>query len=69
MSAALEPLSLRVISLQEPYAEKIRAASCRCEAAIRNLYDLDHALEAGIVRRDDTGLLYRGFTALTLHYV
>lgn len=57
MNSAVAPLSVHVISLQEAYAEKIRAALCRREAAIRDFYDLDHALEAGIVKRDDRGLL------------
>jgi len=55
--AAHAPFSVSVISRQEAYAEKIRAALCRREAAIRDFYDLDHALEAGIVGRDDAGLL------------
>ncbi|OFX11214.1 MAG: hypothetical protein A2516_00095 [Alphaproteobacteria bacterium RIFOXYD12_FULL_60_8] len=40
----LKPVVVRCISRMEAYAEKFRAALSRREAAIRDFYDLDHAV-------------------------
>jgi len=40
----LKPVVLRCISRMEAFAEKFRAALSRREAAIRDFYDLDHAV-------------------------
>jgi predicted nucleotidyltransferase component of viral defense system len=40
----LKPVPVNCLSLREAYAEKFRAALSRREAAIRDFYDLDHAI-------------------------
>jgi hypothetical protein len=45
------------MSLQESYAEKIRAAPSRREPAIRDLFDLHHAIESGILDATSASLL------------
>jgi len=40
-------LSLRVLSLHETYAEKVRAALTRNPPAVRDIFDIDHAVRAG----------------------
>lgn len=44
---ALPPIPVRVLTLEEAYAEKIRAALTRRVPAIRDFYDLDNAHQAG----------------------
>jgi predicted nucleotidyltransferase component of viral defense system len=39
-------LSLRVLSLHEAYAEKVRAALTRSPPAIRDIFDIDEAVRA-----------------------
>ena len=41
------------ISLREAYAEKLRAAMTRREVAIRDYFDVDHALQEGRLGEDD----------------
>jgi predicted nucleotidyltransferase component of viral defense system len=41
---AHSPFKVQVLSLRETYAEKIRAALSRTEPAIRDFFDLHHAL-------------------------
>ena len=55
----VESWPVRVLSYQEAMAEKVRAALCRDEVAIRDFYDVDHAVR-------NTGLLPQdpGFLAL-----
>jgi predicted nucleotidyltransferase component of viral defense system len=43
------PIPVRVLSLEEAYAEKVRAALTRREPAIRDFFDLDSAVEQGIL--------------------
>jgi predicted nucleotidyltransferase component of viral defense system len=40
----LAPVEMRAMSLAEAMSEKCRAALCRREAAIRDFYDIDHAV-------------------------
>lgn len=42
---AVPPIQVPCISLQEAMAEKFRAAMTRLEPAIRDFYDIDHAVE------------------------
>lgn len=44
---AIEPVPVKVMSLLESYAEKLRAALTRMEPAIRDFYDIDHAIRGG----------------------
>ena len=37
-------MSVRVLQIQEAYAEKVRAALTRREPAIRDFFDIDHAV-------------------------
>lgn len=48
-SIKVNPINIICLSLKEAYAEKIRAAFCRKKLAIRDFYDLDHALKNNIV--------------------
>ena len=43
--SALPPVNVRVLQLREAYAEKIRAALTRREPAIRDFFDIDHAVQ------------------------
>jgi predicted nucleotidyltransferase component of viral defense system len=43
----IDSVAVAAISRQEAYAEKLRAALSRREPAIRDFYDVDHALRAG----------------------
>jgi predicted nucleotidyltransferase component of viral defense system len=54
---AIEPFPIVAMSLRESYAEKIRAALSRREPAIRDLFDLHHAIDSGILDVGDPGLL------------
>jgi predicted nucleotidyltransferase component of viral defense system len=54
---ALVPVPVAVISARESYAEKLRAALSRREPAIRDLFDLQHAIGAGILDMNDPALL------------
>jgi predicted nucleotidyltransferase component of viral defense system len=45
------------LSFEEAMAEKVRAALCRRAAAIRDYYDVDHAVERGGVRLDEPELV------------
>ncbi len=46
---ALAPVDVRVLCVMEAYAEKIRAALTRREPAIRDYFDIDHAVRRTIV--------------------
>ncbi len=54
----LPPLPLPCLSLLEAYAEKFRAALSRKEAAIRDFFDLDHAVQTRGIRADDPELIH-----------
>lgn len=46
------PVQVRVLSIQETYAEKIRAALTRRPPAIHDFFDIDIALRKGLFRHD-----------------
>ncbi len=46
--AAFAPVEVRVLSLTEAYAEKIRAALTRRDPAIRDFFDIDHAVQMAL---------------------
>lgn len=48
-SVALAPVEVRVLSLREAYAEKARAAISRRELAVRDFYDIDFAMQRGLL--------------------
>jgi predicted nucleotidyltransferase component of viral defense system len=50
-------LSLHVMSLHETYAEKVRAALTRSPPAIRDIFDIDHAVRAGRLDLSQPGFL------------
>lgn len=54
---ALASIPVVAMSRQESYAEKIRAALSRREPAIRDLFDLHHAIESGILDVTSESLL------------
>ncbi|MBX3435768.1 MAG: nucleotidyl transferase AbiEii/AbiGii toxin family protein [Pirellulales bacterium] len=56
-SVAVQPVAVPVLSLREAYAEKIRAALSRRDPAIRDFFDLGHALAAGLIKVADQPLL------------
>jgi predicted nucleotidyltransferase component of viral defense system len=56
-SVAVAPVSVPTLSLRETYAEKFRAALTRREPAIRDFFDLDHAVRSGRLNAADTHLL------------
>lgn len=47
----------RVLSVREAYAEKLRAALTRSEPAVRDFFDLDHAIASGRVDVNDRSLI------------
>lgn len=53
----VEDLSLRCLSYREAMAEKLRAALSRREPAVREFFDLDHAVESGRLDAEDGELL------------
>jgi len=50
-AAVVAPFNMRVLSMREAYAEKLRAAMTRREPMIRDFFDLDHAF---LTRNIDT---------------
>lgn len=55
--AAVPELAVKVLSLRETYAEKARAALSRREPAIRDFYDIQFAVQKGILNLADPELL------------
>jgi predicted nucleotidyltransferase component of viral defense system len=53
---AIAAIPVTVMSCRESYAEKIRAALSRREPAIRDFYDIDHAVQAGTIAMADSSL-------------
>ena len=45
VQSAFPPVNVRALSLREAYAEKVRAALTRPEPAIRDFFDIDHAVQ------------------------
>lgn len=54
---SVELIQIIGLHLQEAYAEKIRAALCRKELAIRDYYDLDYCTENNLVALSDEKFL------------
>jgi hypothetical protein len=52
-SALVRALNVPCLSREETMAEKLRAALCRREVAIRDFYDIDHAVHRLGIRLDD----------------
>ena len=53
----LSPATIFCLSTKEAFAEKIRAALARKDAAIRDLFDLDHAIRHKKIDMQDAELL------------
>lgn len=53
----IEPFNIESLSLQETMAEKLRAALCRSTPAIRDYFDVDHAVSAGLLDPADETLI------------
>jgi predicted nucleotidyltransferase component of viral defense system len=56
-AAAIAPMEVPVLSYRETYAEKFRAALTRREPAIRDFYDIDHAVRSGRLNTFDGRLI------------
>lgn len=56
-SALVPALRVPCLSQREAMAEKLRAALCRRDVAIRDFYDIDHGVRRLAVRLDDAQLL------------
>lgn len=54
---ALTTVDVRVLCLTEAYAEKIRAALTRREPAIRDFFDIDHAVQQALFDHRNRSLL------------
>ena len=52
----IAPVSVRVLTLRETYAEKIRAALTRLPPAIRDFFDIDNAVACGRLLHTDRDL-------------
>lgn len=50
---AIQPFRIQALTLVEAYGEKVRAAMCRTEPAIRDFFDLHVATEKGIIDLKD----------------
>jgi len=55
--SAVGPILVNTLSFRETFAEKFRAALTRREPAIRDYFDIDHAVTNGRLKADDTELL------------
>lgn len=56
-SRLIPALNVLCLSREETMAEKLRAALCRRDAAIRDFYDIDHAVRRLGIRLDDPELI------------
>lgn len=54
---AVPPITATSLSLQEAYAEKVRAALTRKDPAPRDLFDLDYAVEREVLDWNEEGFL------------
>ena len=55
--SVIPPIPVKCFSIEELYAEKIRAALTRLNPAIRDIYDLDYAVQNNIINIADKHLL------------
>lgn len=53
---AIPPIPVAVMTEAEAYAEKVRAALCRREPAIRDFYDLLQAVDGGLIDLNESRL-------------
>jgi hypothetical protein len=53
---AIPPVNVRTLQLREAYAEKIRAALTRREPAIRDFFDIDHAVQRALFGHRDPAM-------------
>jgi predicted nucleotidyltransferase component of viral defense system len=56
-AAVVAPMDVPVLSYRETYAEKLRAALTRREPAIRDFYDIDHAVRSDRLKAGDRRLM------------
>ncbi len=54
---ALEAIPVSTLSCREAYAEKLRAALTRRDPAVRDYYDVDHAVRTGRIQPEDRRLI------------
>ena len=54
---AIAPIAVNVMSIRETYAEKFRATLTRREPAVRDFYDIAHALHTQILNLNDARLV------------
>jgi predicted nucleotidyltransferase component of viral defense system len=54
---ALAPVNVSALQLHEAYAEKMRAALTRREPAIRDFFDIDHAVRSALFNHRDRSIL------------
>lgn len=66
-AAVFAPFNVRVLTLREAYAEKVRAALTRRDPAIRDFFDVDNAVQSDRLQLFDQGFieLVRGKLAVT----
>ena len=55
--SVVPPISVKCFSVEELYAEKARAALTRLNPAIRDIYDLDYAMQNNVIDITDNRLL------------
>ena len=53
----LASIPINALSLRETYAEKLRAAMTRREPAIRDFYDIDYAMQKGLINLEESGFV------------
>ena len=56
-SQAIHTVNIQVLTKREAYSEKLRAALSRRDPAIRDFFDLHHAISIGSIDTTDNGLL------------
>jgi len=56
-ASAVSPFDVRVLALREAYAEKVRAALTRRDPAIRDFFDVDNAVQKGLLQHLDADFL------------
>jgi len=54
---AFDPVEVSVLSINEAYSEKLRAALTRRDPAIRDFFDIDCAIRNGILNHQDASVL------------
>lgn len=62
----VQPIQVKCLSLQEAYAEKLRAALTREKVAIRDYYDLHYALKNNLIELDKPSFIHLVQTKLAV---